>query len=257
MPKIGIIGGSGVYDPEIFENAEKKKIDTPYGLPSDMLTFGEINGVEVAFLPRHGEDHSIPPHEVNYRANIYALNEVGVDKLLALSAVGSLSENIAPGDFVLPNQFIDETKNRNYTFYDGPQVAHIQIGDEPFCPELRSIIEGNSDARNGGTIVIIEGPRFSTKAESKIWKDVYNADIVSMTLAPEVTLAREKGMCYVNLASVTDYDIWAEDSVTATEVENVAKKNLEKSKEILYDSMPDLEGSNDCDCEEALENAFL
>ncbi|MFW5902994.1 MAG: S-methyl-5'-thioadenosine phosphorylase, partial [archaeon] len=177
MPKIGIIGGSGVYDPEIFENVEKKKINTPYGSPSDFVTLGTVNGVEVAFLPRHGEEHTIPPHKVNYRANIHAFNDLGIEKILSLSAVGSLNKDISPGDFVLSDQFIDETKNRDYTFFDGPKVAHIQIGDEPFCPELRSILEDHSNANNGGTVVVIEGPRFSTKAESKVWKDVYNADV--------------------------------------------------------------------------------
>lgn len=257
MVEVGIIGGSGIYDPEIFENVEKKNIDTPYGLPSDSVTLGEINGIEVAFLPRHGSEHKIPPHEVNYRANIHALNEVGVEKLVTISAVGSLDEDIAPGNFVLPDQFIDETKKRNYSFFDGPQVAHIQIGEEPFCPELREVLKDHSDGFFGGTVVVIEGPRFSTKAESKIWKEVYDADIISMTLVPEITLAREKGMCYVNLASVTDYDIWADESVTATEVEKVAQKNLEESKEIFYDSLVEIKNSGDCNCAEALESAFL
>lgn len=262
MVRIGIIGGSGLYDPGIFKEVEERKIHTPYGAPSDNIMVGKVNGVEVAFLPRHGRGHRLPPHAINYRANIWALHSLGVERIVAISAVGSLREDYRPGDFVLPDQFIDMTKNRVYTFYDGPKVAHIQIGLEPFCPEVRELVlkvakEQGITIHDKGTYICIEGPRFSTKAESVIWKEVFKCDIIGMTLVPEINLARELGMCYCLIAMVTDYDIWAERIVTAEEVVRVMKENVEKAKKLLYTLIPILPEKRTCKCKEVLKTAFL
>ena len=261
-PYIGVIGGSGLYDPEILESVKEVTVHTPYGAPSDNIFIGEIKGVTVAFLPRHGRGHKHPPHRINYRANIWALHSLGVKRIIAVSAVGSLREDYEPGDFVLPDQFVDMTKNRSYTFYDGPKVAHIQIGLEPFCPELRKIVldtarEHNIKIHDGGCYICIEGPRFSTKAESRIWKDVFKCDIIGMTLVPEINLARELGICYSLIAMVTDYDIWAERIVTAEEVVKVMKENVEKAKKLLYSVIPKVPETKGCKCEEILKTAFL
>jgi len=262
MPKIGIIGGSGLYDPGIIKNAREVKVHTPYGLPSANPVIGEIGGVEIVFLSRHGKGHVYPPHKVNYRANIWALHSLGVERIIAVSAVGSLREDYKPGDFVLADQFVDMTKNRVYTFYDGPKVAHIQIGLEPFCPELRKIIAETADKlgiryHKTGCYICIEGPRFSTKAESRIWKDVFKCDIIGMTLVPEINLARELGMCYALIAMVTDYDIWAERIVTADEVVKVMKENIEKVKKLLKELIPKIPEKRGCKCAEILKTAFL
>ncbi len=261
-PKIGVIGGSGVYDPGLFEEVVEVKVRTPYGPTSDYILVGKFKGRYIAFLPRHGRGHRYPPHKVPYRANIWALHRIGVERIIAVSAVGSLREDIEPGHFVLPDQFIDMTKNREYTFYDGPVVCHIQIGIEPFCPELRKIIADTAKelgikVHYGGTYICIEGPRFSTKAESRIWKDVFKADIVGMTLVPEINLARELGMCYALIAMVTDYDVWAEKPVTAEEVMKVMAKNVENVKKLLYSVLQKVPEERKCGCEKVLENACL
>jgi len=261
-PFIGIIGGSGLYDPAIVELAMEVKIHTPYGHPSDNIFLGYLKGVRIAFLPRHGRGHRYPPHKINYRANIWALREVGVERIIAVSAVGSLREDYKPGDFVLPDQFVDMTKSREYTFYDGPKVAHIQIGLDPFCPELRDIISKEAKElgitlHEKGSYICIEGPRFSTKAESRIWKDVFKCDIIGMTLVPEINLARELGMCYALIAMVTDYDIWAERIVTAEEVVKVMSENVEKAKKLLYSVIPKVPRQRKCKCLDTLKTAFL
>ncbi|RLE57670.1 MAG: S-methyl-5'-thioadenosine phosphorylase [Thermoprotei archaeon] len=261
-PEVGIIGGSGLYDPGIFEEVTEVKVYTPWGLPSDNIIIGTVRGKRVAFLPRHGRGHRVPPHRVNYRANIWALHQLGVKRIVAVSAVGSLREDYKPGDFVLPDQFIDMTKRRDYTFYEGPVVAHVQIGLEPFCPELRKIVLETARAlgitiHERGTYICIEGPRFSTLAESRIWKEVFKCDIIGMTLVPEINLARELGMCYVSICMVTDYDIWAERIVTAEEVVRVMKENVEKAKKLLYEVIPKIPRERHCKCEEVLRYAFL
>ena len=204
---VGIIGGSGLYDPGIVENPVEVKVDTPYGSPSDYIIVGDVRGVRVAFLPRHGRGHRVPPHMINYRANIWALKALGVKWVVSVSAVGSLRWDYKPGDFVTPDQFIDMTKNRrHYTFYDGPATVHVSMAD-PFCEDLRSkIVEVGSKLgytiHPQGTYVCIEGPRFSTRAESRVWKDVFKADIIGMTLVPEVNLACEAQLCYATIAMV-------------------------------------------------------
>jgi len=258
--EIGIIGGSGLYDPEILEDVKELKIYTPYGLPSDFIIVGTLKGKRVAFLPRHGRAHRVPPHMINYRANIWALKELGVKRVISVSAVGSLREDYRPGDFVCPDQFIDMTKNRAYTFYDGPVVAHVSMAD-PFCPELRELCIRVAQRlgitmHERGTYVCIEGPRFSTRAESRLWRS-FKADIIGMTLVPEVNLAREVRMCFVNIAMVTDYDVWAEKPVTAHEVAKVMAENVEKVKKLLYELIPEIPSERHCQCSKYLDEALL
>ncbi|OYT31421.1 MAG: S-methyl-5'-thioadenosine phosphorylase [Thermofilum sp. ex4484_79] len=258
--KIAVIGGSGIYDPEIVQVVEEKKIYTPYGLPSDSIVIGILSGKKIAFLPRHGRKHQIPPHKINYRANIWALKELGVERVISVSAVGSLREDYKPGDFVCTDQFIDMTKRREYTFYDGPIVAHVSMAD-PFCPELRDICisvgkELGITIHSTGTYVCIEGPRFSTRAESKLWRS-FGADIIGMTLVPEVNLAREARMCFLNIAMITDYDVWAEKPVTAHEVEKVMKENIEKVKELLYKLIPVIPEERSCKCGKYMDEALI
>lgn len=257
MPKIGIIGGSGVYG--VFNSKESVKVHTPYGLPSGNVEIGEINGVEVAFIPRHGKGHYIPPHKVNYRANIFALHSLGVERVIGISAVGSLREDYRPGDIVITDQYIDFTKKREYTFYDGPKVVHISMAD-PFCPELRNVFIETTKAlgypmHDRGTYVCIEGPRFSTRAESRMFRQF--SDIIGMTLVPEVQLARELEMCYVNISTITDYDVWAEKPVTTEEVMRVMKENEEKVKRILEKGVPKIPEERHCGCKDALKGAEI
>ena len=261
---IGIIGGSGVYDPKILTNVKEIKTYTPYGQPSDNIILGELEGKKVAFLPRHGRGHKIPPHKINYRANIWALKELGVKWVISVSAVGSLRLDYKPGDFVIPDQFIDMTKGREYTFFDGPVVAHVSMAD-PFCNHLRRIIiESARDlgitTHPSGTYICIEGPRFSTRAESKAWKEVFKADIIGMTLVPEVNLACEAQMCYATIAMVTDYDVFADIPVTAEEVTKVMSENTEKARKLLYEvirRLPEKPNKGECSCCNPLKTALV
>lgn len=262
--EVGIIGGSGLYDPGILENVKEIKVYTPYGEPSDHIIVGELKGRKVAFLPRHGRGHRIPPHRINYRANIWALKMLGVKWVISVSAVGSLREDYRPGDLVVPDQFIDMTKCRQYTFFDGGVVAHVSMA-EPFCEHLRQLLVETSrrlgyPVHDRGTYICIEGPRFSTKAESRVWREVFKADIIGMTLVPEVNLACEAQLCYATLALVTDYDVWAERPVTAEEVARVMAENTEKAKRVLYELIPRLPPEPDperCSCCRALQTALL
>jgi len=260
--EIGIIGGTGIYDPELLTNAESIKIFTPYGKTSDLVTIGQYKDRSVAFIPRHGKGHTIPPHKVNSRANIWALNSLGVSRIIAPSAVGSLQEKYRPGDIVLPNQFVDFTKKREYTFYDEGQVCHVSCAD-PFCNDLRNIFLKTSkelkyDVREGCTYICIEGPRFSTRSESKFFKDVLHGDIIGMTLVPECVLAREMQICYISIATVTDYDVWYENPVSSKEILEVLAKNAIKIKEllgVLIAAIP--ETRNRCKCKSALSDAMV
>ncbi len=258
--EIAIIGGTGVYDPGIFHESKEVKIFTPYGSPSHSVTVGTYNNRKIAFIPRHGRDHSIPPHRINYRANVYALKELGAQRVIAVSSVGSLRENLKPGEFVFPDQFIDRTKNRPDTFYDGALVAHVSSAD-PFCTEISELL-AKSASKNSvrthdhSTYVCIEGPRFSTRAESKLFRQ-WGADIVGMTLYPEVILAREAEMCYACLAMVTDYDVWADKPVTASEVSEVMRKNVENAKKLILDLISLIPKERKCQCAHALEGAIL
>ena len=258
--RIGIIGGTGVYDASLLKNAERVKVNTPFGNPSDLITIGNFMGKEVAILPRHGSNHTFNPTNVNYRANIFALKKLGVSRIISISAVGSLREDIKPGDFVFTDQFFDMTKFRKNTFYDGSVVAHVSI-PKPFCPELRSLLVDSAKKlgfpfHDSGCCVVIEGPRFSTIAESRVFQS-WGCDIINMTLVPEVILARELGMCYANIAMVTDYDVWKEQVVTNEEVVRTMKENIEKVRSLLKDVIPRIEYKGSCDCASVLDNAFL
>ena len=258
QPKIGIIGGTGIY-PDALEIIEEVEVHTPYGSPSSSISIGNLNGNIVAFLPRHGLNHTIPPHMINYRANVYALKQIGVEKIISPCAVGSLKEEYKPGDLVIVDQFIDFTKSRKYTFFDGPRTEHIAIPD-PFCSRLGKIAEKeckniNISHHNTGTCVCIEGPRFSTRAESKMFRQF--ADIISMTIVPECQLAREMNMCYVSLATITDYDAWSEETVDAATVAKVMSENSEKIKQLLSKIIPNIDTDSKCECSKALESSAL
>lgn len=259
--EIGIIGGSGFYQ---FLKGKEVVIKTPYGQPSDKILISEYSGKEIAFLPRHGEKHQYPPHKINYRANLFAFKKLGVERVIAPCAVGSLKPEIKPGDFLICDQFVDRTKRRIDTFFDGPRVAHISMA-EPYCPELRKIaIRACQKLKipfyKKGTVVVIEGPRFSTKAESEFYSKT--ADIINMTQYPEVVLARELGMCYLNISLVTDYDVGLEGRkdikpVTAKEVIRIFQKNNEKVKELILEIIKNLPDQRNCKCAAALKEAFV
>jgi len=256
--EIGIFGGTGIYDPGLLQNVNEISIDTPFGKPSDSITIGTFNDRKVAFMPRHGKKHTIPPHMINYKANIWAFKELGVKRIIAPSAVGSLKEKIKPGHFALPSQFLDFTKSRNGSFSENGRVIHISVAD-PFCSELQDVIlkvVKNLDItlHKDCTYVCIEGPRFSTKAESKFFRST-GADIIGMTLVPECQLAREAQICYASISTITDYDVWAEKPVTAKEVLETLSKNVELTKKLLtllIDKIPKVRG---CSCEKALTEA--
>lgn len=260
--EIGIIGGTGIYNTELLTNVETVKIFTPYGSPSDLITIGEYNGRSVAFIPRHGKEHTLPPHRVNSRANIWALHSLGVSRIIAPSAVGSLQDAYKPGDIVLPDQFIDFTKGRDYTFYDEGKVCHVSCAD-PFCNELREVFlnvgkQLSTNVHDGSNYICIEGPRFSTRAESKYFREILHGDIIGMTLVPECVLAREMEICYVSIATVTDYDVWYENPVSSKEILEVLTKNANKIKELLAAFIPSIPVSrNKCKCGNALHDAMV
>ncbi|MGH1567406.1 MAG: S-methyl-5'-thioadenosine phosphorylase [Nitrosopumilus sp.] len=256
--EIGIFGGTGIYDSGLLENTQEIEIDTPYGKPSDTITVGIFNGRKIAFLPRHGKKHTIPPHMINFKANIWAFKELGVTRIIAPSAVGSLREEIEPGHFALPSQFLDFTKSREGSFSEEGRVIHISVA-EPFCSEVQSSIIQVTDNQNlkihkNCTYVCIEGPRFSTKAESKFYKST-GADIIGMTLVPECQLAREAQICYSSISTVTDYDVWAEKPVTAKEVLGTLSKNVERMKVVLAELIEKIPKNRNCSCAKALEEA--
>ncbi|MDI9620139.1 MAG: S-methyl-5'-thioadenosine phosphorylase [Candidatus Nezhaarchaeota archaeon] len=257
---IGIIGGSGLYDLSLFGSPQELKVYTPYGPTSDSVFLAEYKGKRIAFIPRHGRGHRIPPHKINYRANMWALKELGVKRVVAVSAVGSLREDYRPGDIVVVDQFIDFTKGREYTFYDGNLVCHVSLAD-PFCPQLRDLAirilaDLNVSFHDRGTYVCIEGPRFSTRAESRLFRS-WNADVIGMTLVPEVNLAREAEMCYLAVTLVTDYDVWAPRHVTAEEVSRVMSENIDKAKRLLSVLIPQIPAEGTCKCGAALKEALV
>lgn len=234
---IGVFGGSGFYS--FVAKTEEVKINTPYGPPSDSISIGEIDGVKVAFIPRHGRGHTLPPHKVNYRANLWAMHALGVSRIVSPCACGSLQPHIKPGDFVVSDQFVDRTSGRADTFFDGPSVAHISSAD-PYCPELRQLTaqvirENGIVVHEGGTIVVIQGPRFSTRSESH-WFTKMGWDTINMTQYPEVVLAQELGICIVNIALVTDFDcglVGNVPEVTAAEVIATFNRNAENLRRII------------------------
>ncbi len=259
--EIGIIGGTGIYEPEMFGDVREIKVHTPFGEPSSLISIGDYQDIKVAFVPRHGRNHTLPPHRVNYRANIWALKQLGVSRIIASSAVGSLRDSYKPGNFVIPDQFIDRTKKRIDTFYEGGQICHISSAD-PFCPQLREFFFnfiqglGSLKVHKTGTYVCIEGPRFSTRAESRLFRQ-WNADIIGMTLYPECILAREVGICYTSIAMVTDYDVWAEKPVSTKEIMRVMTENVENFKRVIIDAIPQIPKKRECPCEHSLREALI
>ena len=243
----------------MLDNAREMKMSTPYGPPSGPITLGTFKGREMVFIPRHGPGHTIPPHRVNYRANIWAMKELGVERIFSISAVGSLKEEYRPGQLVLVDQFIDFTKKREYSFFEGTQVVHVSTA-EPFCPHLRGLLKRTAeslgmDVHAGGTLVCVEGPRFSTKAESRMFRGF--ADIIGMTVVPEAPLAREAAICYSTIAMVTDYDVWKEKPVDIEEVIRNMTANISHVRDLLKAAIPKLPEKRDCPCKDALANARI
>ena len=256
MPSIAVIGGSGLAH-NLLEVEKEVKVHTPFGSPSDLVMLGKISGIEVAFLPRHGRSHSIQPGRINFRANIWALKELGVSRILSCSAVGSLQDNVKPGDFVFPDQFIDLTKVRPSTFYEGSRICHVSVAD-PFCPELRSSLFQKSQKpfHREGTYICIEGPRFSTRAESRLFRS-WGCSVIGMTLVPECILAREAEICYSPISMVTDYDTFKGNAVSIDEVLKTMKGNEQRIKSLLADVIPAISEERKCPCKSALKEALL
>ena len=254
---VGIFGGSGFY--RFLDDVEELVVDTPYGPPSARIRMGEIDGARVAFMPRHGDEHSLPPHRINYRANVWAMREVGVKRIIGPSACGSLKPELAPGTFVVCDQFVDRTSGREDTFYDGPQTTHVSAAD-PYCPDLGRILVEAGDERvvAGGTVVVIQGPRFSTRAESR-WFAESGFDVVNMTQYPEAWLARELGLCYANVSLVTDYDVGLEgtEPVSADQAFRVFADNLDRLRALLFRAVPKIGPQPDDICASALDSAIV
>jgi 5'-methylthioadenosine phosphorylase len=257
MDPVGVFGGSGFY--RFLDDVEEVAVDTPYGPPSARVRMGEIEGRPVAFMPRHGDEHSLPPHRINYRANVWAMREVGVRRIVGPSACGSLKPELEPGTFVVCDQFVDRTSGREDTFYDGPQTTHVSAAD-PYCPELGRILVEAGDERvvAGGTVVVIQGPRFSTRAESR-WFSRAGFDVVNMTQYPEAWLARELGLCYANLSLVTDYDVGLEgtEPVSADRAFRVFADNLDRLRALLFRAVPKIGPQPDDVCASALDSAIV
>ncbi len=261
--RIGIFGGSGFYS--LFDNAEEIEMETPYGKPSDKITIGEIAGCKVAFLPRHGRDHKFAPHTIPYKANLWAFKELGVEKIIAPTAAGSLQSNIKPGEFVVCDQFVDRTYGRAQTFYDGPKIIHVSCAD-PYCPEMRKLAVDccknlSIPVHEKGTVVVIEGPRFSTKAESR-WYQQSGFEVINMTQCPEAYLAKELNMCYVNISLITDYDAGLIGQsgikpVDAKEVVEVFNKNISKVKELILEMVKNMPSERVCECKNSLVDAAI
>ncbi|MBN1644589.1 S-methyl-5'-thioadenosine phosphorylase [Candidatus Woesearchaeota archaeon] len=261
MVKIGIIGGSGLDDPDILKDKQEIEAETPYGKPSDKLSIGTISGIDVVIISRHGKKHSIMPSNVNFRANIWALKEQGCTHVLASTACGSLREEIAPGTLVFPDQYIDRTTKRHCTFHDKDKVCHIAM-EQPFCEKLRELI--SETAKELGlkhcpdkTVITIEGPKFSTKAESRMYR-AWGADIINMSTVPEVVLAREAGLCYQAIAMATDYDCFAEtkENVTWEQIVKIMKQNSENVKRLWKAVIPKIK-DEECSCKTAINSALV
>ena len=257
-----VIGGSGLYNMPGLTDTQEHTIETPFGEPSAPIIVGTLEGQQVAFLARHGIGHHLNPSEVNYRANIYALKSLGVTRIVSVSACGSLREDYAPGDIVVPDQLFDMTRGRKRTFFEQGLVAHVSVAD-PFCPDLseqilRAVRETEANVHEGGTFITIEGPRFSTRAESNIFRS-WDMSIIGMTTSPEAYLAREAEICYGVLAHVTDYDVWhlTESPVTVEMVIKTVQKNTGVAQEAIRNLASNLAAKRSCDCESALEGALM
>jgi 5'-methylthioadenosine phosphorylase len=259
---IGVIGGSGLYEMEGLTQVRTVKVATPFGKPSDDYIVGTLHGRRVAFLPRHGRGHRFLPTDINYRANIYGMKKLGVERIISVSAVGSMREDIHPGDIVIPGQFYDHTKHRRSTFFGNGIVAHVGMAD-PVCADLCTVlIEAGSRVgatlHRGGTYLCMEGPQFSTRAESLTYRK-WDVDVIGMTNATEAKLAREAEICYSTIALATDYDCWhhSEEAVTVDAVLAVMRKNIETSKSMIREAIRMLPASRSCACGESLRNTIM
>jgi 5'-methylthioadenosine phosphorylase len=258
--EIGVFGGSGLT--RFLEDATEHAVDTPYGPPSAPLVVGSVGGRSVAFLPRHGTKHELPPHRINYRANMWAMQSLGVTRVIAPTAAGSLQKGVKPGDFVVSDQLVDRTSGRVSTFYDGPATTHVGFAD-PYCPELRATaIDRARDAgitvHPTGTVVVIEGPRFATRAESR-WYSSMGWEVINMTQYPEAALARELALCYCNISLITDYDVGMEGvpSVSVPEVIKVFNENNARLRELLFAIVPAIPDSRGCGCSASLDGVVV
>jgi 5'-methylthioadenosine phosphorylase len=261
-PSIGIIGGSGLYSMPGFEAQQELTLDTPWGKPSDPYVVGKLAGKEVAFLARHGRGHRISPSELNFRANIYGFKTLGIERIISLSAVGSLTEKHPPLKFVIPDQFFDRTLGRASTFFGEGLVAHVSFAD-PICPQLsevvlKSCVQAGVDAARGGTYLCMEGPAFSTKAESNVYRS-WGMDVIGMTNLQEAKLAREAEICYVTIAMVTDYDCWHEehDAVTVTDILANLSQNAENACKVVAATVAGMPVARACKCGSALAHALI
>ena len=262
MAGFGVIGGSGLYQMAALEDRREEQIRTPFGEPSDRFVLGRLGGREIAFLSRHGRGHRLLPSEINYRANIYGFKKLGVERIISVSAVGSMKEDLHPLDIVLPDQFIDRTRHRVGTFFGEGVVAHVSLAD-PFCFELSGTVAEAGDAigmrlHRGGVYICIEGPQFSTRAESNLYRS-WNVDVIGMTNAQEVKLAREAEICYATMAMVTDYDCWKEVEAAVSVEEVVARldDNARSAASIIERVASALPETRSCKCGSALKNAIL
>jgi 5'-methylthioadenosine phosphorylase len=254
--EIAIIGGTAVFNTGLLEGKREMRISTPYGSPSDSITLGTFRGRKIAILPRHGKAHTIPPHRINFRANIYALKQLGVSRIFALAAAGSLKEDFKAGEVVIPDQFIDWGK-QVHTFYDEGKFYHVSMAD-PFCPELNSLLAKTARSlkilvHEKGTYLKIDGPQFSTKAASRMHRQF--GDIIGMTCIPEAILSREKEMCLSVIATVTDYDVWSDKPVSYEEIRSVMKTNMENTERMLEAAIPQIPKERKCACRDALKGA--
>jgi 5'-methylthioadenosine phosphorylase len=261
-PVLGIIGGSGLYQFPGLKEVDTLEIDTPFGKPSSPIVVGKLIGKRVAFLARHGLGHFIPPTEVNYRANIFALKSLGINQVVSISACGSLRDDYAPGDIIIPDQLVDFTRGRERSFFGKGLVVHIGVAD-PFCPNLsaklyEAVINTGASVKKGGTSITIEGPRFSTKGESNLYR-AWGMSIIGMTACPEAFLAREAEMCYSTMAHVTDYDVWhiAEEAVSVDMVIKTLLKNTSIAQEAIKKLVENLSCDTPCNCQVALNNAII
>ena len=257
---LAIIGGSGLYNMPGLQNTQEREVSTPFGKPSSPIILGELEGQQVAFLARHGVGHFITPSEVNYRANIFALKALGAERVVSISACGSLREDYAPGHIVIPDQIFDNTKDRERTFFGEGLVVHVSVAD-PFCPDLSAQLESATrktaaTVHMGGSFITIEGPRFSTKAESHTFRS-WGMSLIGMTASPEAFLAREAELCYSVMAHVTDYDVWhvSETPVTVEMIIETLNKNTEVAQEAIRNLARDLTTKRTCDCNQALASA--
>lgn len=258
--KIGVIGGTGLYQIEGMTELKEIHLETPFGVPSDSIITGKLDGVGIAFLPRHGRGHRILPGDIPARANIYALKSIGVDHIIAVNSCGSFKEDLKPGDLLIPDQVIDNTKDRISTFFGDGVVAHISLA-EPFCPELSQVLyqctqEAGGRVRLKGTYITIEGPAFSSQAESRLYKS-WGVDVVGMTITPEAKLAREAEICYSSICCVTDYDCWKEECVTADAIVSYMKQNVAMARKIIKLAVHRVPGKGTCACHMALKDAIV